>query len=57
MRHALLGLPVDDQLSRQLGNIHLFIVGALFNEDSLRAGAGGTQGRNSFADLSTCYYM
>lgn len=51
-RHALRGLSVDDQLSRQLGNIHLFIVGALFNEYSMSGSAGGTQSCNSFADLS-----
>ena len=51
LQDVLLGLSVDDQLACELRNIHLLIVGALLNEDSLSGGSRGTQGCNGLADL------
>jgi hypothetical protein len=51
LEDVLLGLSVDDQLARELGNIYLFLVGAFLNEDSLSGGSGSTQGCNGLADL------
>jgi hypothetical protein len=49
----LLSLSVDDQLARELGDIHLLIVCTLLDEDSLSGGSGGAQGCDGFADLLT----
>lgn len=48
----LLCLAVDDQLSSQRRDVHLFVVGTLLNEDGLRRSLGGAQGINGRAKLS-----
>ncbi len=51
MEDALGGISVDNQLTRELGNIHLLAVGARLNEDGLGGGRCGAQGCDGFADL------
>lgn len=51
LEDALSGISVDNQLARELGNIHLLAVGAWFNEDGLGGGRCGAQSCDGLADL------
>lgn len=51
LEDALGCISVDNQLARELGDIHLLAVGARFNEDGLGGGRCGAQSCDGFADL------